>query len=127
MWRAWDLAADLCLAQLPKLLSDPNYEYQPSCVDQSFCHYTGSYAVVYRPFFAEQLTAFEVWLEHEPDARAPPAQLPIVLQVLLSQTHRLRALVLLARFLDVGTIKLNTICPCSSLIVATTQVVGQSI
>ena len=31
-----------------------------------------------------------------------PEQLPIVLQVLLSQSHRLRALVLLGRFLDMG-------------------------
>lgn len=46
MWHAWDLAADLCLAQLPALLADPNYQYQSS------------------PFFAEQLTAFELWLEH---------------------------------------------------------------
>nr|POF09746.1 regulatory-associated protein of tor 1 [Quercus suber] len=39
------------------------------------------------PFFTEQLTAFE---------------LPIVLQVLLSQCHRFQALVLLGRFLDMG-------------------------
>ena len=32
----------------------------------------------------------------------PPEQLPIVLQVLLSQIHRLRALELLGRFLDLG-------------------------
>jgi hypothetical protein len=34
--------------------------------------------------------------------RYTPEQLPIVLQVLLSQSHRLRALVLLGRFLDMG-------------------------
>ncbi|XP_034361495.1 regulatory-associated protein of mTOR isoform X3 [Arvicanthis niloticus] len=34
--------------------------------------------------------------------RSPPEQLPIVLQVLLSQVHRLRALDLLGRFLDLG-------------------------
>ena len=32
----------------------------------------------------------------------PPEQLPIVLQVLLSQQHRLRALQLLERFLSLG-------------------------
>lgn len=34
--------------------------------------------------------------------RKPPDQLPIVLQVLLSQTHRLRALILLSQFMDLG-------------------------
>lgn len=27
MWNAWDLAADMCLAQLPDLLADPATEY----------------------------------------------------------------------------------------------------
>jgi regulator-associated protein of mTOR len=86
MWHAWDLAAETCLAQLPGLLSgDPSIEYYPSS------------------FFTEQLTAFEVWLEHGSRHKPPPEQLPIVLQVLLSQSHRLRALVLLGRFLDMGT------------------------
>lgn len=54
-------------------------------------------------FFVEQLTAFEVWLEYCADKEnKPPQQLPIVLQVLLSQAHRLKALELLARFLDLG-------------------------
>eukprot|EP00271_Cylindrocystis_brebissonii_P008119 TRINITY_DN22146_c0_g1_i1.p1 TRINITY_DN22146_c0_g1~~TRINITY_DN22146_c0_g1_i1.p1 ORF type:complete len:1612 (-),score=347.58 TRINITY_DN22146_c0_g1_i1:1787-6622(-) len=84
MWQAWDMAAEICLAQLPDLLADPHAEFQPS------------------PFFTEQLTAFEVWLEHGSEHKKPPEQLPIVLQVLLSQSHRLRALVLLGRFLDMG-------------------------
>lgn len=54
-------------------------------------------------FFADQLTAFEIWLEHGPPAQRAPLQLCIVLQVLLSQLHRLRALKLLAEFLDLGT------------------------
>jgi hypothetical protein len=33
------------------------------------------------PFFNEQLTAFELWLEHGSDEKKPPEQLPIVLQV----------------------------------------------
>jgi hypothetical protein len=37
------------------------------------------------PFFNEQLTAFELWLEHGSDEKKPPEQLPIVLQV--SLTH----------------------------------------
>nr|PNR35773.1 hypothetical protein PHYPA_021623 [Physcomitrium patens] len=85
MWHAWDMAAEVCLSQLPTLLNDPeNAEFQPSL------------------FFTEQLTAFEVWLEHGSDRKKPPEQLPIVLQVLLSQSHRFRALVLLGRFLDMG-------------------------
>lgn len=36
------------------------------------------------------------------EERNPPEQLPIVLQVLLSQVHRMRALELLGRFLDLG-------------------------
>ncbi|XP_050383493.1 regulatory-associated protein of TOR 1 [Argentina anserina] len=84
MWDAWDMAAEICLSQLPLLVEDPNAEFQPS------------------PFFTEQLTAFEVWLDHGSELKKPPEQLPIVLQVLLSQCHRFRALVLLGRFLDMG-------------------------
>ncbi|KAK9734343.1 hypothetical protein RND81_04G133000 [Saponaria officinalis] len=84
MWDAWDMAAEICLSQLPSLIHDETAEFQPS------------------PFFTEQLTAFEVWLDHGSEQKKPPEQLPIVLQVLLSQCHRFRALVLLGRFLDMG-------------------------
>ncbi|KAL5226220.1 hypothetical protein ABZP36_012859 [Zizania latifolia] len=84
MWDAWDMAAEICLSMLPQLIADPNAEFQPS------------------PFFTEQLTAFEVWLDHGSEGKKTPEQLPIVLQVLLSQSHRFRALVLLGRFLDMG-------------------------
>lgn len=53
-------------------------------------------------FFEQNLTAFELWLKYASNVRHPPEQLPIVLQVLLSQVHRIRALVLLSRFLDLG-------------------------
>ncbi|SJM84021.1 probable Target of rapamycin complex 1 subunit KOG1 [Zygosaccharomyces bailii] len=53
-------------------------------------------------FFEQNLTAFELWLKYASNTRHPPEQLPIVLQVLLSQVHRIRALVLLSRFLDLG-------------------------
>ncbi|SCU98563.1 LAMI_0F15302g1_1 [Lachancea mirantina] len=53
-------------------------------------------------FFEQNLTAFELWLKFGANTRHPPEQLPIVLQVLLSQVHRVRALVLLSRFLDLG-------------------------
>ncbi|AAS52251.2 ADR331Cp [Eremothecium gossypii ATCC 10895] len=53
-------------------------------------------------FFEQHLTAFELWLKYGANTRHPPEQLPIVLQVLLSQVHRVRTLVLLSRFLDLG-------------------------
>lgn len=54
-------------------------------------------------FFEQQLTAFEMWLNYTgPLLKEPPEQLPIVLQVLLSPVHRLRALILLSKFLDLG-------------------------
>ncbi|KAL3230968.1 Target of rapamycin complex 1 subunit KOG1 [Nakaseomyces bracarensis] len=56
----------------------------------------------YTGFFEQNLTAFELWLKYSSNVRNPPEQLPIVLQVLLSQVHRIRALVLLSRFLDLG-------------------------
>lgn len=89
MWDAWDLAVDICLSQVPALLADSTLEYQHS------------------PFFTEQLTAFEVWLKFGSEKKEPPEQLPIVLQVLLSQTHRLRALELLGKFLDLGPWAVN--------------------
>nr|CAD7200185.1 unnamed protein product [Timema douglasi] len=88
MWQAWDLALDLCLAQLPAILDSEDH-------------------FVHSPFFEEQLTAFQVWLTLGSELRSPPEQLPIVLQVLLSQVHRLRALELLGRFLDLGPWAVN--------------------
>ena len=84
------------------------------------------------PFFTEQLTAFQVWLAMGAENRDPPEQLPIVLQVLLSQVHRLRALDLLGRFLDLGpwavnlvswhVIKQETVVPCRWQVFAVKQV-----
>jgi regulator-associated protein of mTOR len=62
MWKAWDFSLDLCLSQLPAVLE---------CED----------AYRHSPFFEEQLTAFQVWVESGSDQRSPPEQLPIVLQV----------------------------------------------
>ncbi|KAL2269067.1 hypothetical protein VTJ83DRAFT_3913 [Remersonia thermophila] len=89
LWESWDLAVDMALAQLPMLEKRETegipYEYQPST------------------FFTEQLTAFEIYLTRgDAASQKPPEQLPVVLQVLLSQQHRLRALILLGRFLDLG-------------------------
>lgn len=90
MWEAWDLAADHCLSQLPSLLDQSSkLEYKLSS------------------FFSDQLSAFEVWIKKGGSSSNPPLQLPIVLQVLLSQVHRLRALLLLSKFLDFGEWAVN--------------------
>lgn len=88
LWQSWDLALEMVLTQLPEMIicdgGGPHYEYKHSS------------------FFTEQLSAFEVYLSQGALERKAPQQLPIVLQVLLSQVHRLRALILLSRFLDLG-------------------------
>ena len=89
LWKSWDLAIEMVLSQLPLLTTNENYEYQHS------------------DFFYEQLTAFEVYLGQGAIQRKEPEQLPIVLQVLLSQVHRLRALILLSKFLDLGPWAVN--------------------
>ncbi|MCL4126151.1 UNVERIFIED_CONTAM: hypothetical protein GTU68_012271, partial [Idotea baltica] len=93
MWGAWDLALELSLSQLPRILShdDPGSAYRPS------------------PFFEEQLTSFQVWLSLGSVNRSPPEQLPIVLQVLLSQVYRPRALELLGTFLGLGPWAVNLV------------------
>ncbi|KAF3915731.1 hypothetical protein AA313_de0206634 [Arthrobotrys entomopaga] len=93
IWQSWDLAVETVLSQLPQLLKaqegGPPFEYQHSS------------------FFSEQLTAFEVYLTQGTANRRPPDQLPVLLQVLLSQVHRLRALILLSKFLDLGPWAVN--------------------
>ena len=93
LWQSWDLAIEMVLTQLPAMIASEeggrHYEYQHSS------------------FFAEQLTAFEVYLFQGAPHKKAPDQLPIVLQVLLSQVHRLRALILLSRFLDLGPWAVN--------------------
>eukprot|EP00474_Spongospora_subterranea_P010121 CRZ10579.1 hypothetical protein [Spongospora subterranea] len=84
MWQQWDLIAQWAIGQLHNHLHDPEHNAFQSST-----------------FFTEQLTAFEVWLEFASEDKKP-MQLPVVLQVLLSQAHRLRALQLLARFVDMG-------------------------
>lgn len=82
----------MSLANLPSMLN--NKKSAGNLVLQPQQQFTG--------FFEQNLTAFELWLKYVSNVRNPPEQLPIVLQVLLSQVHRIRALVLLSRFLDLG-------------------------
>ncbi|KAF7307461.1 Mip1 [Mycena indigotica] len=155
LWATWDLAVDACLRQLPNLIStpadsgpvDPGTTLRPGRIGQGHPARAG-YNYVPSRFFADQLTAFEVWIsrggaaltkrgpmslpasseqfhgsgdslnalsETEPVKeshlvpRKPPDQLPIVLQVLLCQPHRLRALILLSQFVDLGPWAVNLV------------------
>ncbi|XP_045771418.1 regulatory-associated protein of mTOR isoform X1 [Maniola jurtina] len=87
LWAAWEHTLDLALAQLPALLDRPHHH--------NYHH---------SPFFRDQLTAFQLWLDlgNWSVQRPPPEQLPMVLQVLLSTLHRVRALQILCRFLSLG-------------------------
>ena len=116
LWDSWDLAVDMCLAQLPTLLEHEQRWLEslppqlPTLPDQPPAPLPPGPPLpyVHSTFFAEQLTAFEIWLEQGKVAkRSQPEQLPVVLQVLLSQAHRLKALVLLCRFLDLGPWAVN--------------------
>ena len=82
MWVVWDRALELCLLQIVN---------HGNSVNDS----TSS-------FFDEQLLAFDVWLQTDSIANQTAEQLPIILQVLLSQTLREKALLLLCKFLDLG-------------------------
>lgn len=89
MWDAWDMAVHHCLVQLPLL-----HEAEQTGKQYTYRH---------TQFFEQQLTAFEYWLKYKSDdLDKPPEQLPVLLQVLLSQLHRLRALILLSKYLDLG-------------------------
>ncbi|GAA5955837.1 hypothetical protein JCM21900_001731 [Sporobolomyces salmonicolor] len=116
LWDSWDLAVDMCLAQLPTLLEheqrwlDSIPPQPPTLPDQPPPPLPPQppSPYVHSTFFAEQLTAFEIWLEQGTVAkRRHPEQLPVVLQVLLSQAHRLKALILLCKFLDLGPWAVN--------------------
>jgi regulatory associated protein of mTOR len=96
MWKVWDHALDQILFQIPQLLKNPLKEYKPS------------------DFFTQQLNALDVWLtfakSHSEEAKLhPPLQLPIVLQVLLSQSHREQALIITSKFVDLGPWAVNTV------------------
>ncbi|KAG0147202.1 hypothetical protein CROQUDRAFT_43208 [Cronartium quercuum f. sp. fusiforme G11] len=115
LWKAWDLEVDMCLSQLPVIWRSEavRAEWESGKTPRS-ANALPPQVIPYRPstFFSQQLTAFELWLKeiHFPIHSRPgdelyppsPPQLPIVLQVLLSQLHRLRALILLCRFMDLG-------------------------
>ena len=87
LWQSWDLALDMCISQLPHILTNTGG------IQRDF---------ISCGFFTEQIEIFDVWLRYNVNSHKPPEQLPVVLQVLLSQQHRLKALELLGKFLDFG-------------------------
>jgi len=121
LWQAWDYTVEHCLAQLPAMLAAEDAAIarskQSDATAQGGIYSDGSgypppspgglmdptdFQYAHNPFFEDHMTAFEVWLSLGPQQKKVPEQLPIVMQVLLSQSHRLRALKLLASFLQTG-------------------------
>lgn len=87
LWEQWDHAVDLCFAQLHGLAPQSPAGQVPS------------------PFFADQLTAFKLAIDLAAKCGAgmeATLYLPVVLQALLSQSHRMRAMGLLRGFLCLG-------------------------
>ena len=84
LWDTWDFVLDACLTQIPVLLKNPKIEYIPN------------------NFFKDYLKSFQVWLETGNVKAKSPDQLPILLQVLLSQTHRYQALKLFDQCMSLG-------------------------
>lgn len=120
LWGAWDLAAEAILTQLAAAAPPPSRVPSAAAGDErgaSGASPEGG-AGLARPggpscspsppavppssFFTEQLTAFEVWLSRGAADAAAPEQLPILLQVLLSPTHRYASLLLLGRYVSLG-------------------------
>ena len=129
LWQAWDLVCETCLTGLirdgiigttsavPTSSGDEGEEKKiaPTATEITIPH--GMVSSISSPFFSEQLTAFEIWLDfalihrntshRTQDPNELPEQLPVVLQVLLFHANRVRALMLLCRFLDLGPWAVN--------------------
>jgi len=131
LWMAWDLACETSLFKLmkdgvlgpgsssnghriPRSMPPANNDStSPSTSGRPSSASDATASSISSPFFFEQLTAFEVWLDYaeiykgNSDQLESPEQLPVVLQVLLFQVHRVRALALLRRFLLLGPWAVN--------------------
>ena len=130
LWQAWDLVCETCLTGLLRdgiigtiyavpTSSDEDGEENrtASTATERKIMTLGMVSSISSPFFAEQLTAFEIWLDfasihkssshHVQEPNELPEQLPVVLQVLLFHANRVRALMLLCRFLDLGPWAVN--------------------
>jgi len=96
LWQAWDLAVESCLSHIVAL------QKGSIMVDPK-----NNLSATNSTFFSDHLTAFEVWLDFGGNNSEQTTFLPMLLQVLLSQTHRLRALLLLRRYLALGPQAVN--------------------
>jgi WD40 repeat protein len=123
LWHAWDLATEACIShvlymQKGTMMIDPKNNIPLARNNDG----TGSGASAARTlapdgnltivsqsaFFTDNLTAFEIWLDFGGQSTTEiPLHLPVLLQVLLSQTHRLHALLLLKRYLSMGPSAVN--------------------
>ncbi|XP_065322329.1 regulatory-associated protein of mTOR-like isoform X2 [Gordionus sp. m RMFG-2023] len=111
------------ISKLPKLKSNKIISTNPSLMgdkaaldptlESNLEILTAEMSALCQAFFSQQLTALEARLV---STKIPPTStglrdlsdsLPIVLQVLLSQIHRVKALDLLGKFLDLGAIAVN--------------------
>lgn len=102
MWDAWEVAFESIVSQLPSILNsdmtvNTMYTYKPTT------------------FFADQLTAFEVWVEAG-DPSELPEQLPCVILALTQISQRVRALVLLSRYLATGATAVAYAVRCGVLL-----------
>lgn len=99
LWQAWDMTLESFISsnvamQKGSIMVDPRNNLSASMSSNL-------------SFFTDQLAAFDLWLEFGTALSEPPEQLPVVLQALLSQTHRLRALHLLRKYLSLGPSAVN--------------------
>ena len=110
LWTSWEYVLENIILQLPDIIttepelidplsedasSDKPPSTNPSQVDVPIPDYEQS------SFFDDQLSTFETWL-NTPPHKQTPTHLPVILQVLLSQHFRYRALLLLCKFLNLG-------------------------
>lgn len=119
LWQTWDLAAESCLLHVSSMLRGTMMLHPKNNmplaggippIHPQVSIPTGTDIMALPipppnlPFFTEQLTAFEIWLDYgNKSAQEVPVYLPVILQVLMSPTHRLRALILLKRYLSTGS------------------------
>ncbi|CAM9711010.1 unnamed protein product, partial [Ectocarpus fasciculatus] len=111
LWQSWDLVAE---QQLGRLFSSTRMGPskglgKPGKASKASKSKTPQDLVADRQddFFQARLRSFQVWLQFAAPARGevapkPLEELPVVLQILLSQVDRLRALKLLKQYVELG-------------------------
>lgn len=102
LWDSWDLAVERCLLELVKLSRTKTEALNAVEIVRPVNPPSSNLN-----FFSENLTAFQMWLELGSYSSPPPMRLPVILQVLLSPLYRMKALMLLARFMQKGPWAVN--------------------